>query len=352
MTVARSDNAAENELALLYSSHSQKVPIDSLYMGDSPRLDGEDSQHIQLLAELDGVLPPILVQRGTMRVIDGRHRIQAALQRGQADIEVTFFDGAGDDVFIIAVKRNNAHGLPLTVADREAAAARIIASHAQRSDRWIADIVGLAPVTVATIRCRVGADESQITARIGRDGRSRPLSSGGSRQLARDLMNQRPDASLREIARMAGISPSTALDVRRRLLRGDDPVPLRQAGGNGEKTTAATPIGRKKSRRSTPSGKLKDRQTLLRELKRDPSLRYTESGRALLRLLHNMVDQTSKSKQLIDSSPPHCGHAIAQVLRQCADEWLCMAGQMEDGRNMRAESTYAEEVAHQATSAT
>jgi ParB-like chromosome segregation protein Spo0J len=334
MTAASINNAAENELAPLCSSHSQKVPINSLQMGDSPRLDGEDGQHIQLLAELDGVLPPILVQRGTMRVIDGRHRIQAALQRGQAVIEVTFFDGTDDDAFIMAVKRNNAHGLPLTLADREAAAARIITSHPQRSDRWIASIVGLAPVTVAAIRHRIGAGESQITARIGRDGRSRPLSSADSRQLARDLINQRPDASLREIARMAGISPSTALDVRRRLLRGDDPVPLRQARGNGEKGTVATPIGRKKRQRSTPSGKLKDRQALLRELEMDPSLRYTESGRALLRLLHSMVDQTSKSKQLIDSSPPHCGHAIAQVLRQCADEWLCMAVQMEDRLNV------------------
>src|ERR1700741_4024647 len=44
------------------------VPIETLTPADSPRLHGEDPDHIRLLAEATSPLPPILVRRSTMRV--------------------------------------------------------------------------------------------------------------------------------------------------------------------------------------------------------------------------------------------------------------------------------------------
>jgi hypothetical protein len=63
-----------------------------------------------------------------MRVIDGMHRLRAAQLRGDHGVEVKFFDGDADEAFIAAVRANITHGLPLTLADRKAAAQRILAA--------------------------------------------------------------------------------------------------------------------------------------------------------------------------------------------------------------------------------
>jgi hypothetical protein len=50
----------------------------SLRAGESLRLNGEDKTHVERLAEAEGPLPPILVERRSLRVIDGMHRLLAA----------------------------------------------------------------------------------------------------------------------------------------------------------------------------------------------------------------------------------------------------------------------------------
>ncbi|HLK74721.1 MAG TPA: ParB/RepB/Spo0J family partition protein, partial [Streptosporangiaceae bacterium] len=125
------------------------VPVLSLRPADSPRLNGEDKAHIARLAETETPLPPILVDRRTMRVIDGMHRLMAASLQGRETIDVKFFGGNEADVFLRAVQENIAHGLPLSQADRRAAAERIIASHPHMSDRAIGQSAGLAAKTVA-----------------------------------------------------------------------------------------------------------------------------------------------------------------------------------------------------------
>jgi hypothetical protein len=144
------------------------VPVLALRPADSPRLNGEDKAHIARLAETETPLPPILVDRRTMRVIDGMHRLMAASLQGRETIEVIFFDGKEADVFLHAVKENVTHGLPLSRADRRAAAQRIIASHPHLSDRAIGQSTGLAAKTVAAIRRR-SSDVPQSNARVGRD---------------------------------------------------------------------------------------------------------------------------------------------------------------------------------------
>src|ERR1700722_20377313 len=173
------------ELPEPYAASEAVVTIGSLMAADSPRLQGVDLAHAEALAEIDSDLPPILVQRSTMRVIDGMHRLDAARIRGEKEICVRFFDCGEDEAFLLAVASNIKHGLPLTLADRRAAAARIISLRPDASDRWIAGIAGLAAKTVATIRRDAPDPVPSLTRRVGRDGRIRPLHAAEGRRLAR-----------------------------------------------------------------------------------------------------------------------------------------------------------------------
>jgi ParB-like nuclease domain len=100
-------------------------------------MSGENSERVQVLANTQGELPPIIVHRASTRVLDGMHRLRMAKIRGQNEIQVRFFVGDGADSFVVVVRSNIAHGLPLSLADRKAAANRIIGSHPQWPDRRI-----------------------------------------------------------------------------------------------------------------------------------------------------------------------------------------------------------------------
>ena len=236
--------SAVSSVAPTENAVAVSVPVLRLRPADSPRLNGEDKAHIARLAETETLLPPILVDKRTMRVIDGMHRLMAASLQGRETIDVVFFDGSEADIFLHAVQENIAHGLPLSQADRRAAAERIIASHPHMSDRAIGHTVGLAAKTVATVRKRSSQGVPQSDARVGRDGKVRPLNSGEGRRRAAELLAQQPEASLRDVARAAGISPATVLDVRKRLERGEPAVPERRpAGGRTTNGAEANPDG-------------------------------------------------------------------------------------------------------------
>jgi len=70
--------------------NSVQVPIARILAADSPRRAGENPEHAQSLAEVNAELPPIVVHRATLRVIDGMHRLRAARLRGQEEIAVHF----------------------------------------------------------------------------------------------------------------------------------------------------------------------------------------------------------------------------------------------------------------------
>jgi ParB-like chromosome segregation protein Spo0J len=312
------------------STAIHRVPVSSLLGGHSPRLNGEDELHIQLLAQLETPLPPILVQRETRRVIDGMHRLRAARQLGRTTIEVLFFDGEDAEALVAAVKANTEHGLPLTLADRLAAGERIIALLPRQSDRWIAEVTGLAPATVGAIRRRSRAGEdpagTEAATRVGRDGRARPVDIVERRRLAADAIRRHPDASLRVIARMAGISPGTVRDVRQRVLRGEDPVLPRRSDPDDRPVSPGRRDGR------VAAG---NRDALLRGLRRDPSLRLTEHGRRLLDWLAARTAGPSGLDDLVGGVPEHCIYAVARLARQCAAEWQEAARLLEerlDGR--------------------
>jgi hypothetical protein len=294
------------------------VPVLALRPGESPRLEGEDKAHIARLAQTAARLPPILVERTSLRVIDGMHRLLAASLKGEEMIAVEFFDGTSTDAFLRAVEANVKHGLPLSLADRRAAAARIVVTHPYMSDRAIGGAAGLAARTVASIRRHSTDAVPHLNARVGRDGRVRPLSSADGRRRAAELMAQHPSASLREVARVAGLSPTTARDVRRRMERGQEPVSTHSGGdltapdepGEGAQVVVPTFV--------------------LEKLLRDPSLRHNEKGRLLLRLLQHNAVGSHEWSEAISAVPAHSAGLVLQLARQYANMWLKVASELDE----------------------
>jgi len=312
--------------------------VDALKPADSPRAAGEDMAHAQALAETDAVLPPILVHHATMRVIDGMHRLQAAKLRGARMIRARFFDGDEHAAFVMAVKANIAHGLPLSLADRKAASLRIITSHPQWSDRMIADATGLTHKTVGALRRRSTGEVPQSTTRVGRDGRVRPLNSDDGRLRASELLKENPHASTEEVGLAAGISPTTVKDVRKRLRRGDDPVPRRQrtsAPGEqaGQRTTAPSQprVGAGAAKRADAAARSQgtDQRRLVERLRNDPSIRFTQTGRALLSWLVFGPRTVEEAVESANHVPEHHVGSVAALARQKAQLWQQLAVQLE-----------------------
>lgn len=304
-----------------------QVEINRLRTADSPRLSGEDPEHVEALVAAQSPLPPIIVHRPTMRVIDGVHRLRAAIRRGETTIAARYFDGGNADAFVLAVRLNVAHGLPLALADRKRAAERVIGSYPQWSDRRVASVTGISAGTVAEIRRRT-AGLRELGSRVGQDGRVRPLDGTTGRMLAGQLMTEKPHLSLRQVARAATISPETARDVRNRLRNGEDLIPAKSrrarasavASGPGADLVAVPRAEARRARRAVP-----DRAAVVNRLKSDPALRYSETGRNLLRLLTLHTVWTEEWDGIVTNLPPHCNDTVADLAREFAALWADLA---------------------------
>jgi len=309
------------------SSPSTRLAISSLLPADSPRLDGEDAEHVQQLANIEDSLPPVLVNRSTLRVIDGMHRLRAALLRGDEFIEAHFYDGSDEDAFVEAVKLNVTHGRPLSRVDRSAAAARIIRTHPAWSDRKIASVAGVAAATVAAIRRRSTDQVEQLNTRLGRDGRARPVDVREGRTSAERFLAENPDATLREIAAAASIAPATAKDVRERMARGEDVLTT----GQRKRATSAGQSQSAGSRKEGDVRSVEDIQSSIRRLRRDPALRFNEQGRMLLQMLILHANAAKDWESVAAAVPAHCTDQVASVARQCAAAWMELSEQIQRG---------------------
>ncbi|MFH8409412.1 hypothetical protein ACH4FX_32205 [Streptomyces sp. NPDC018019] len=309
------------------------VRISALDLSGSPRIAGCDVAHVRALAEVDPAdLPPIIVHRATMRVLDGAHRVQAMILRGGSEISAELFCGTEKEGFVHAVRTNAAHGLPLSMEDRKAAARRILRDFPYCSDRSLGEVAGLSAKTIAGLRRRSSADGPQLnTARLGRDGRVRPASTAEGRLRAGRILREDPTVSLREVAQRAGISLGTAQDVSRRLRNGRDLLPAQQSQASAvarrievhSRTDdgAAEPAARRRGAAQEPPAAISlDRLPFLRQ---DVALRSTNTGRDLLRLLiaQEAVLGDGDGGRLAAEVPPHCLPALAETARACGRLW-------------------------------
>lgn len=323
------------------------VQVSSLVPGFYLRQAGTDPAHIRLLADAAGTtkLPPILVQEGNYRIIDGMHRVEAAKLRGEVTIRARLIDCTDGEALVLAIKSNVLHGLPLSKADRISGAKRVLAAHTDWSDRAVAEISGLSAKTIASLRNRA-TDEMQFRGkRLGRDGRRRPLSAAEGRRRAAAYIGAHPEAPLREVAREADVSLGTVHDVRERLRRGWDCAtqergrqlaiaPVRPADG----MSAPAPLprnalpGSPMSGSPLPASPLRARvgrnpqqplpwPTIAPKLAGDPALKYTEGGRAFLRWMAARSAQADEWREFIDAIPMHWLRDVSQVAETMSAEW-------------------------------
>jgi hypothetical protein len=149
------------------------------------------------------------------------------------------------------------------------------------------------------------------TERLGRDGRIRPLNTAEGRRTASEYIAANPEASLRMIARCSGISLGTARDVRERVRRGMDPVPDRQ-----RRPAPSADPGPKHFRRAFDPQRMRD---IVTQLGRDPSLRFTEAGRGLLRWCHARMQEIETRDRLIEHAPDHSSYLLIEFAECYAD---------------------------------
>jgi ParB-like chromosome segregation protein Spo0J len=320
------------------------IPLGALACGFLLRVTGTDPAHVQMLSEVASFseLPPILVQRNSLRIIDGAHRLEAAKARGEKTIRARIINCSDNSAYILAVRANTLHGLPLSRADRVASAQRILGWHPDWSDRAIGIATGLSAKTVAGIRRDLPGDLQQFTKRLGRDGKRRPVTALEGRKRAAEYISARPEASLREVARETDVSLGTVQDVKTRMRHGLDP--LTPGGGNRALAAAPDPeagqadqtASRPAHRPSLLSGRILSRldrravrpptwSEISPKLVGDPSLRYTEGGRAFLRWMSAHMSNANQWREFADSIPAHWLGDVSTMAEQASEEWRVFA---------------------------
>ena len=107
---------------------------------------------------------------------DGFHRVEAAKRFEREEIEVNVMQGTRQDAEEYAATANLQHGKPLTRAERRKAVERMLMLHTERSDRWIAEDMGVSKNTVAKYReeLEAGGQIDQVEKFIGKDGKEYP----------------------------------------------------------------------------------------------------------------------------------------------------------------------------------
>jgi hypothetical protein len=318
------------------------VPVDSLVPGFHLRMAGTDAAHVRLLADAAGSvqLPPILVQKSGMRIIDGMHRVEVAKLRGEYAIRAHIVDCSDEKALVLAVKSNTLHGLPLTRADRISSAKRILGAHPDWSDRKVAGIAGLSGKSIASLR-NGSVDGAQFDGkRLGRDGKRRPVVAAEGRLRAAEYVCAHPEASVRQIARETDVSLGTAHDVREKIRRGVDlPIPEADPAGAETRPAAAPPASPSVTniRSWVKAGTVRRLawSAIFGKIAGDPALRYTDGGRAFLRWMTQHAMHPDEWREFIDAVPERWHEEVRQAALSMSEEW----GQFANELGYRQEET-------------
>jgi ParB-like chromosome segregation protein Spo0J len=199
------------------------LPVADISVGYSPRETKVDGGHVAVLMEVVDHLPPVIVDRRTMTVIDGIHRLEAFRLAGRSHIKALMFNGKGTEAMVLAIQANVKHGKPLSRGERRVAARSLLYAFPERSDRWMGEVCGLSHTTIALIRKSLCIADSRV--RTGRDGRRRPVDRRAGQIAVARVIADNPTASVRRAAGVAGVAPSTVHRARARLYRGENPSP-------------------------------------------------------------------------------------------------------------------------------
>lgn len=274
---------------------------------------------------------------GCVVLYDGDHSIYNDVRDTETCPRRAHKSGAGHRLALVTPARGAGHPSCAVGASTPVRALRLPwsaawcgrASHPEWSDRAVAAATGLAAKTVAAIRRRSATEEvPQLHTRIGRDGKARPVNSAEGRRLASTLLMEKPDASLREVAKAAGISTGTVRDVRQRLQRNENPVPPRQRRAELNAAQEVEIPATMDGGTSTAIGAL-DQKTATQALTRDPQLRMSEEGRLLLRLFATRVVDKQQRQRLIEWIPSRWRRTVTELAYSCSRDWYQFAKQLE-----------------------
>ncbi|WP_406395223.1 hypothetical protein OG806_36080 [Streptomyces sp. NBC_00882] len=150
---------------------------------------------------------------------------------------------------------------------------------------------------------------------------------------------ERPDAPLRHIAEEAGVAISTVHRMRQGLSLGTATIAPTVAQ---TATSAVATLRQGLHLASVPKPSELPAHNTVREparaidiLSKDPSIRFTESGRSLLRWLNGQAQGLALGERLKAAVPPHCAPMVAEVASHYAKEWERFAAslQQDDGMN-------------------
>ncbi|HEU5385060.1 MAG TPA: ParB/RepB/Spo0J family partition protein [Streptosporangiaceae bacterium] len=310
------------------------VPVDLLVPGFHLRMAGTDAAHVRLLADAAGAvpLPPILVQKRGLRIIDGMHRVEVAKLRGEPVIRARIVDCSDEKALVLAVKSNTLHGLPLTRADRISSAKRILGAHPDWSDRKVAGIAGLSGKSVASLRNSSAGGAPFDGKRLGRDGKRRPMVAVTGRLRAAEYIRAHPEASVREIARETDVSPGTAHDVRKKIRCGVNPGTAETSSPRAQAAPAASstspPVTNIRARATADTVRQLTGAAVIGKLTGDPSLRYTDGGRAFLRWMTQHAMHPDEWREFVDAIPERWLEEVRQAAAAMSEEWGQFANQL------------------------
>lgn len=343
---AEADNAASAGAAFdlmgadLMSAVEQlpevSVPVDALVPGFHLRTAGTDAAHVRLLADAAGSvqLPPILVQKSGMRIIDGMHRVEVAKLRGECAIRARIVDCSDEKALVLAVKSNTLHGLPLTKADRVSSAKRILGEHPDWSDRKVAGIAGLSGKSVASLRNSSAGDAQFDGKRLGRDGKRRRVDAGEGRLRAAEYVRAHPEASVRQIASETEVSLGTAHAVRQKIRGGMDLQIAEQSprGAQAPPATPPAPVAASSPvtsiRATAGTARRLAWSAVVGKLAGDPTLKYTDGGRAFLRWMTQHAMHQDEWREFADAIPERWLDEVRQAAAAMSEEWGRFANEL------------------------
>jgi hypothetical protein len=307
-----------------------RVPVDSLVPGFHLRMAGTDPGHVRLLADAAGSvqLPPILVQKSGMRIIDGMHRVEVAKLRGECAIRARVVDCSDEKALVLAVRSNTLHGLPLTRADRISSAKRILGEHPDWSDRKVAGIAGLSGKSIASLR-NSSVDGAQFDGkRLGRDGKRRPVVAAEGRLRAAEYVRAHPEASVRQIATETEVSLGTAHDVRQKMRGGADLRMAEPSPQGGQTPPASPPVTNIRVRAAAGTVRRLAWSAIVGKLAGDPALKYTDGGRAFLRWMNQHAMHPDGWRELVDAIPERWLESVRQTAVTMSEEWGQFANEL------------------------
>jgi ParB-like chromosome segregation protein Spo0J len=319
----RNTGGGEIDLVAVEQLPEISILLKMLVPGIQVRAGGTDPVHVRLLADAAGTarLPSILVQKSGCRLIDGKHRVEAAKLLGHSAISARVIDCTDAEALVLAMKSNILHGLPLSRLDRIRGAKQVLASHPDWSDRAVASVAGLSAKSVASIRTSV-ADEgmSALGKRLGRDGKQHPIAPAEGRRRTVEYIVAHPEASLRQIAREADVSLGTAQGIKEKLRRGDESVfaVSKDRGGPRRSGSAYLANGAAPAARGH---EMLAWRAISAKLANDPSLRYTQSGRTFLQWMGRRCLSEAEWCEFIDAVPLHWKTEVAKVAMSMSEEW-------------------------------